>query len=125
MTVAPWQIYGTNSEQFFHNYEKLSFAKIHRAFLRFLPPKGANCLDIGAGSGRDAIAMAKRGYSVTAVEPSNALRHLAETTHRHPRIRWVDDYLPELKRIKAFNEKYQFILLSAVWNHLQTNAFSR
>jgi 2-polyprenyl-3-methyl-5-hydroxy-6-metoxy-1,4-benzoquinol methylase len=113
-----WRSYDESSERFFHKYEELTFSRVHRSFLRFLPQPGANCLDIGSGSGRDAIALAKRGYNVFAVEPSDALRELAATHHRHPNIRWIKDHLPSLNEVKLLGKKYSFILLSAVWMHV-------
>jgi 2-polyprenyl-3-methyl-5-hydroxy-6-metoxy-1,4-benzoquinol methylase len=121
MDTVSWENYDTHSEQFFQTYEGLNFSKIHRAFLRFLPSKGARCLDIGAGSGRDAHALARRGYWVTAVEPSNPMRHLAKTTHRHPRILWINDSLPALTHVLSLHIKYEFILLSAIWMHIHPN----
>ncbi|UHH10130.1 class I SAM-dependent methyltransferase [Luteimonas fraxinea] len=76
-------------------------------------------MDIGAGSGRDASALAARGYEVTAVEPSHGLRALAEAKHRKAKIRWIDDYLPNLDKVKALRDTYDFILLSAVWMHIE------
>lgn len=37
-----------------------------------LPP-GAACLDVGAGTGRNALPLARRGHRVTAIEPAPAL----------------------------------------------------
>ncbi len=118
MTTTTWGNYDRDSETFFQTYEGLNFSKIHRAFLPYLPTKGARCLDIGSGSGRDAFAMAKRGYKITAVEPSSAMLHLAKIKHHHPNISWIEDSLPELRHVVARNEKYKFILLSAVWMHI-------
>lgn len=91
---------------------------MHRSFIRFLPPPGSLCLDVGAGSGRDAAALARRGYRVTAVEPSDGLRGLAQHHHSNPQITWVDDALPQLLKVLERGERYRFILLSAVWMHI-------
>jgi len=118
MSLTGWRAYDEASDDYFDSYEKLAFAKIHRSLLPFLPSKGANCLDVGAGSGRDSAALAKRGFLVTAVEPSAGLRALAERRHRNQRIRWIDDHLPLLAKIRGMPERYAFILLSAVWMHI-------
>ena len=76
-------------------------------------------MDVGAGSGRDASALAARGYQVTAVEPSRGLRTLAMAKHRQVNIRWIDDALPNLDKVKTLGEVYDFILLSAVWMHIE------
>ena len=46
-----------------------------------LAPRGARILDAGAGIGRVAAALARRGHDVTAVEPDPAL---AAEARRHP-----------------------------------------
>jgi 2-polyprenyl-3-methyl-5-hydroxy-6-metoxy-1,4-benzoquinol methylase len=113
-----WASYDSDPSRFHELYEEVRFERVHRAFLRFLPDIGARVLDVGAGSGRDAEALANRGYRVTAVEPSAGMRQLAERHHKDARIVWVDDSLPALTRVRALRQKYEFILVSAVWMHL-------
>lgn len=118
MQLTTWQAYDEAAQRYFDSYECISFSAVHRAFLRFIPVKGAKCLDVGAGSGRDAVALARRGLEVTAVEPSQCLRTLAEQRYPHPHIRWIDDHLPKLPRVVALHERYSFILVSAVLMHI-------
>lgn len=119
MSITSWQPYDAESEYYFRTYEGLGFSTVHQSLLPFLPEKGSLCLDIGAGSGRDAAALAKRGFRVTAVEPSRGLRHLARWHHRLRNIRWIDDCLPYLSKVRALPERYEFILLSAVLMHIR------
>lgn len=125
MPLNSWSAYDSDSAAYFNSYEKLRFSSVHRSFLRFLPKRGAHCLDIGAGSGRDAAAMAKRGYIVTAVEPNSALLNLARQRHALYDIRWINDHLPSLTKLRKLSDRYQFILLSAVWMHLQPDEWGR
>jgi SAM-dependent methyltransferase len=118
MPTLSWTPYDEASLGYFETYERLQFSSTHRSFLRFLPAKGARCLDVGAGSGRDAAALARRGYLVTAVEPSNGLRQLAIAAHKAPSIEWIKDALPELASVRAMGTLFDFILLSAVWMHI-------
>ncbi|WP_406568809.1 class I SAM-dependent methyltransferase [Burkholderia cenocepacia] len=118
MHALAWAQYDAHSTRFFETYESLEFRSMHRVFLRFLPQEGGRCLDVGAGSGRDAAALARMGYRVTAVEPSTGLRTLAEKYHNGLSIAWLDDSLPALNKVKMQGEQYAFILLSAVWMHI-------
>jgi len=118
MQNLAWNSYNKNSRYYFDQYNSFKFSKVHRSFSKFLPPIGANILDIGSGSGRDAFALAKRGYFVTAVEPSVAMLNLAKQHHDHERIIWIRDSLPLLDKLKDSNQKFDFILLSAVWMHI-------
>jgi 2-polyprenyl-3-methyl-5-hydroxy-6-metoxy-1,4-benzoquinol methylase len=118
MQPVAWQAYDEASKTFFDTYERLQFSTTHRAFLRFLPAPGGGCLDVGAGSGRDAAALAQRGYTVTAAEPSKGLLTLARARHTSPQITWICDALPKLSKVVSLDTRYDFILVSAVWMHV-------
>ena len=47
--------YGETVEALIGQYESLAFADVHRELLPFLPAPPARVLDIGAGTGRDAV----------------------------------------------------------------------
>lgn len=53
------------------------------------------------------------------MEPSRALRKKARAAHPSPQIQWVDDRLPELKKVKAMGLRFDLILVSAVWQHVK------
>ena len=57
------------------------------------------------------------------MEPSK-LRELAEQTS-HTRVTWLDDSLPNLRRLRALGHRFDLILLSAVWQHVRTNQRAR
>lgn len=99
-------------------YESIAFAELHRPVLHLMPPAPATVLDIGAGTGRDAAALAALGHQVTAVEPTAALRLGAIARHRSPRIEWLDDSLPELARLAGRDGGFDLVMLTAVWMHL-------
>ncbi len=63
--------------------------------------RAGTALDIGAGTGRDAAWLARRGHRVLAVEPVAALRSAGEALHRMANLEWLDDGLPELARARA------------------------
>lgn len=126
MSVTTWAPYDTDSEALFDTYERLSPYHLHRSFLRFLPKEsGAACLDVGAGSGRDASWLAAKGFAVTAVEPSSGLRSLAKSRHASPNVLWVNDALPFLPQLVGKENRYSFVLLSAVWMHIEPTQRTR
>lgn len=116
--MTSWQQYNDKATTFFESYIGMSFDEIFSNVAQYIPSSGESCLDIGAGSGRDSAALAKRGLKVTAVEPSEGFRALAKDYHKDLDITWVDDSLPLLKKISSSNQKFDFILMSAVWMHL-------
>jgi SAM-dependent methyltransferase len=99
-------------------YESRAFDAVHPHLLALLPPPPAAILDVGAGTGRDAGALAARGYHVTAAEPTAAMRAHGQRLHASPQIDWIDDHLPQLVHIVPPDGGFAVILLTAVWMHL-------
>lgn len=102
--------YERDAAGFAARYDSVSFAAVHPLLGRYLPARGA-ALDIGAGSGRDARALAAHGLDVTAVEPAAGFREIGAASD--PGIRWIDDRLPDLARL-ADARRFDLILCSAV-----------
>jgi len=57
--------------------------------LAFAPPRG-RALDVACGRGRHAIALARRGYEVDAVDVSPTGLAFARERAKHLRIRWIE-----------------------------------
>lgn len=110
--------YSEKAETLFERYNALDFEAVHAALIPMLPGTPGTALDVGAGSGRDARALAARGWEVVAVEPAQRLRELGEAHTQGMPVQWMDDQLPDLNRIRALFERFNLILLSAVWMHV-------
>ncbi|MEV5751697.1 class I SAM-dependent methyltransferase [Actinoallomurus sp. NPDC052308] len=110
--------YGEDAEALVRQYEALSFEEVHAEVLHLIPRSRGRVLDIGAGSGRDAAALSRLGHTVFAVEPTPELREQAQRLHPGPSISWLDDALPDLLTLQGQEASFDFILLSAVWMHL-------
>lgn len=106
-------------------YEALRFEEVHGPILHLLPTAPSRVLDIGAGTGRDAAALAALGHRVVAVEPTEALRQAAMQRHAASTIEWIDDGLPLLDRVRARGDLYGLIMLTAVWMHLDAGERQR
>ncbi|MEV7027712.1 class I SAM-dependent methyltransferase [Kitasatospora sp. NPDC093558] len=109
--------YGAEAHALAVQYESVTFAEVHRELLHLFPPPPAAVLDIGAGTGRDAAALAALGHSVVAAEPTPELRLIGEELHRDSGVAWVSDALPELPSLRGAGP-FDLILLTAVWMHL-------
>lgn len=110
--------YEAHADEVVPRYEGYDPTTLNAWFRPFLPAAPALVIDVGAGSGRDAAWLAGLGLAVIAVEPTRALREGAQAHHQDPRIRWVDDRLPDLDRLHAEGVRADAVLLSAVWMHL-------
>jgi len=97
---------------------RLDFARVHAPLLHLLPAAPARVLDVGAGPGHDAAALAAAGYAVTAVEPVAELRDGGRALYPRSAIEWIDDRLPDLAALAGREGGYDLVLLSVVWMHL-------
>ncbi|MBF9232868.1 class I SAM-dependent methyltransferase [Microvirga alba] len=109
--------YAENADSLVLRYESISFEDIYGALAAFVP-EGGQAIDVGAGTGRDAAALAARGFSVVAVEPTAEMRAHGQRLHSEPAITWCDDLLPDLSRVRALGIEADFVLMTAVWMHL-------
>ncbi len=114
------QFYKTNSQQLTEQYNSVSFETVHKDCLDYLPNKGELILDVGAGSGRDALWLARQGYRVKAIEPVAEFFEQFKLNYQNNKIEWIEDSLPELIKLKGDYSQVSLILLSAVWMHLTT-----
>ncbi|MDR3423825.1 MAG: methyltransferase domain-containing protein [Alphaproteobacteria bacterium] len=74
-------------------------------------------IDVAAGDGRDAQFFEAQGYSVTAVEPSAALRECAKKQIGvASKICWIDDAFPGL--VKVRQTPFKMITVAAGFVHI-------
>jgi len=109
--------YRQHARELAEQYNSLSPDVVHSAWKHLLPEQPGRAADIGAGSGRDANWLAELGWDVVAVEPEVAFRQDA-MANSHPQVRWLDDRLPGLARLREMDTRFKLILVSAVWMHL-------
>lgn len=102
-------------------FEAISPAELYAPVVHLLPKGPSGIIDLGAGSGRDAAWFAARGQHVLAVEPVAELREAGIAIHQSPKIEWLDDILPALPATLKRGETFDLTLLSAVWQHLDTD----
>ena len=110
------EIYHQQAALFAAQYDGLSFEQVHHCWRQYWP-QDQLVLDIGAGSGRDALWLAEQGSQVVAVEPANDLLQLG-LLKTGKKVLWLHDSLPELKVCYQLNLQFNTILLSAVWMHI-------
>ncbi|USC47918.1 class I SAM-dependent methyltransferase [Streptomyces filamentosus] len=98
-------------------YEQVTFEDVHRDVAHLIPSAPARILDVGAGTGRDAAALAARGYHCVAAEPTAELRAHGQRIHGIRTVDWVDDALPELP-LHQHPGRFDAVFATAVWMHL-------
>ena len=120
MFVASVDYYTENAAQLNERYRSRRADLVHGDWF------AVNCAgrapgracDVGAGSGRDAQWLVEQGETVVAVEHSVGMRDMA-AANSATQIHWVDDCLPDLSVVSLRPDRFELILVSAVWQHLQ------
>jgi len=112
--------YDGQADMLAERYEAISSERMLAEVLPAISGGGPGrlALDVGAGTGRDAAWLTSMGYEVVAAEPAAGMRRIAEERHRSSAIRWVSDAMPSLDRVHGLGLAYDFVLLSAVWQHV-------
>jgi len=107
-------VYAQNIGRLAQRFEAVDSNEVFAPLADMLPDIGT-MLDVGAGTGRDAAWFAARGHVVTAVEPTEGLRHVAKNRPGAP-VDWLDDALPHLARLDG--RRFDLVLVNSVWHHL-------
>lgn len=116
--VSGTQGYAEQAAELLIRYESVSFAEKYKSELHLLPSSPAHIIDVGAGTGADAAWFASQGHAVVAVEPTDELREPGKALHPSPLIEWLKDSLPDLALVLARDQRFDVVVLSAVWMHL-------
>lgn len=119
------EYYDRDAASFGRRFDRISFTEAHADWIPFLPSAGSPVLDVGAGSGKDALALEAMGYNVTAVEPSPRLREWARRRHPSSNVVWIADSLPTLNLVHGTGRRFDFIMCSAVLMHLSVKDVGR
>lgn len=118
MVIAGTEGYAEDASSLIERYERVAFIDKYACVLHLIPKGVIDVLDIGAGTGADAAWLAEEGHQVLAVEPLDRFRNAAKVLHPSPRIEWVADSLPGLRKLVFREQHFDLVLLSAVWMHL-------
>ncbi|MCF2909634.1 class I SAM-dependent methyltransferase [Pseudoalteromonas sp. DL2-H2.2] len=124
----PMQYYEDNALQLAKLYQSYRFELLHASWLKFVTPlmeqAGLKFLDIGAGAGRDARFFAEQAEQaqVIAVEPVCSLNRLGQAYTRDMPISWYQDELPCLYKVQKEHHGFDVILVSSVFNYLQSSS---
>ena len=114
--VAGNKTYVEHAARLAERYETYDVTGLYDWFIGLMSPPPLKLLDLGAGTGREAMKFASLGYEVTAVEPTDAFRAIARAKEGANKVIWIDDSLPDL--IKVPNQTFDIVTMLAVFMHL-------
>lgn len=120
--------YDKNAQKLSQQYNSVSFESAHASWKTHWPKHSDKVLDVGAGSGRDALWMAEQGADVIALEPSLEMIEQGKALTKE-NVTWLNDELPSLNKAQNLAMRFDLILVSAVWMHIapseRTHAFNQ
>jgi SAM-dependent methyltransferase len=87
--------------------------------------KRQRALDIACGNGRDAKWLAQQGFVVDAIDGAPGMIREAQTMNPHENVTYSVDLMPDLQGIRASGQKYDLMVMSAAWMHLEAPARAR
>ncbi len=99
-------------------YESVAFEDAYPFLVTLFEGAPLTVVDIGAGTGRDAAWIAKKGHTVFAVEPSESMRAIGQKIHDGSDIVWIDDRLPQFNTSRLVDREFDVVLANAVWMHI-------
>ena len=115
-SVAAIAHYTAHADALRDRYDTLPTEEYYAPVRHLIPTAPCCTADIGTATGRDARWFADIGHEVTAVDPVAAFLETAAKSD--DRISWLIDALPDLPRLSARRQVFDFVNLSAVWHHL-------
>lgn len=111
------EFYEKNAESFIAQTAEVEMAALYQRFCEGLP-QGASVLDVGCGSGRDALAFSEMGYNVVAMDASEKM---VDATRERA---GVATYLMTFEDLK-FDQSFDAIWACASLLHVRRNELAK
>ncbi len=106
-------------------YNRMAFEDVNQGLPALLPDAYAgtlHALDLGCGSGRDARWLAERCFQVVAFDGAPEMVAVSREINPHPGVTYLHDFMPDMSVVKATGLKFDVMLMSAAWMHLDEEA---
>ena len=122
-SAAAIALYEERADDLAERFDGVPNEELYTHVRHLIPKTASRVVDIGTGAGRDARWFADMGHDVTAVDPVAAF--LDRARRSDSRINWIQDALPDLPRLVARRETFDFLNMSGVWHHLDPDERAR
>jgi ubiquinone/menaquinone biosynthesis C-methylase UbiE len=108
--------------------EPLIYRDRHAAALAWVPAPSpeARGLDVGCGAGRAAVALARRGYRVDAIDAAPEMIALANLAARRERVRHFDARVGDAEQLEFADHTFDLVMALGLlpWLHSEARALS-
>ncbi len=116
------QFYEDNAKEFCEKHDNVRLNSFHETFRTLVKP-GSKVLEIGSGSGRDAVLMLDFGYNVYILDGAKNLLEEAQILHPELKGRAIHCVLPD--KIPAEDASYDAFYSIACLMHLTTEELNK
>ncbi|QIW10589.1 class I SAM-dependent methyltransferase [Francisella sp. LA112445] len=114
MSANTKNYYDEKALEYVANTANVDFSDLYERLNKYMTVV-KNALDIGCGSGRDALYFANKGIEVTAIDFSSNIINEAKKINNHTNIEYIATDIENYKT----NEKYDLIWANASLLHLK------
>lgn len=111
------QFYNEHAEHLIDRYEKADMSTLHNCIVKNTPPD-CSLLDIGFGSGRDLQFLHDRQYDIWGIDPTVQFVENAKSRFADISDHFYSDRLPLTTSYPELNNRFDAIIVIAVWMHL-------
>ena len=122
MDIKTVAFYDRHASEMSALYDGADMSRLYENVVDILP-RGAAILDIGCGSGRDARALQRLGYDVTACDASERMLEIAKgkldsINPNNPKIEYLTKAFPLANDDPFLSRRYDLVLSIAVLMHI-------
>jgi len=107
------QHFNNNYKYLAKRYDGYDAKEIHANWISNVNFQGLKILELGSGSGRDALFYAENGAEVIAIDSSSKMIEFAKDKDHLNSVSWIVDELPDLISLKS-NNQFDLITATAV-----------
>ena len=119
MDIKTVAFYDRHASEMSSLYDGADMARLYENVVDILP-RGGTILDVGCGSGRDARALQRLGYHVTACDASERMLQIAKekSDSINPQIEYLTKAFPLAGDDPFLSRRYDLVLSIAVLMHI-------
>ena len=103
-------LYAGKRDAIFYDRELTGFLDDLPFYLKHLPGEARDLLELGCGTGRLGLALARKGYKVTGIDRSNSMLRLAKAKSEKEGISGFSPVCMDMTRM-AFRKRFDAVLI--------------
>lgn len=120
--MITFDYYTNNATQLIQRYDNADMSDLHKTFLKHIP-KNSSVLDIGFGSGRDLLFLYENNYDIWGIDPIEEFVLNVKKKFKEYSEHFFQNSIPISVNLESLNNRFDAIVLIAVWMHLEHSKY--